>query len=161
MLNFLRKLISNDLYIQVWPDRIKVTNLSSKMVFDETPLMAIRENSKGVPIVEAIGDKVKCINEVDGYKIINPFMHPRLLVHDFQAGEKIIQHIFQTIHEHKFFAPSPRVIFQPMDRLEGGVTEIEKRVYRELCLGAGAREIHIHIGSELSIYNINFEELRE
>jgi rod shape-determining protein MreB len=158
---FIRSIFSNDLYVQIWENRVKITNIDSKQVFDEEPLVAIKKNKKGQSIIEDIGDSVKALINKHEYKIINPFSHPRLLVNDFEVAEKILQHAFRELHKDKFIAPSPRVIFQPMEKLEGGITGIENRVYSELCLGAGAREVYIHTGSELSLYGFDFEQLKK
>ena len=116
--------------------------------------------SKGVPIVVEIGNKVKRLNETELDKVVNPFKYPRLLVHDFVVAEKILQHDFTELHKTRWIAPSPRVIFQPMEKLEGGVTGIEERAYRELCLGAGAREVLLHIGDALSTSTLDFNEFK-
>ncbi|HEY7885580.1 MAG TPA: hypothetical protein VIC08_11615, partial [Cellvibrionaceae bacterium] len=92
--------------------------------------------------------------------ISNPFSHPRLLVNDFQIAETVLRYGVRQLHKNKWFAPSPRVIFQPMEKLEGGITTIEERVFRELCLGAGAREVLLHTGNELSIYNLDFDRFK-
>ncbi|MFC3154568.1 rod shape-determining protein MreB [Gilvimarinus japonicus] len=126
-------------------------------MYDEEPLMAIKSDKKGQPIVVEIGSKVKTLGDLERDKVVNPFSHPRLLVHDFVVAEKIIQHAISQLHQSKWIAPSPRVIFQPMEKLEGGVTGIEERLYRELCLGAGAREVLLYIGDPLSMYNLDFD----
>ncbi|MFT7223082.1 MAG: rod shape-determining protein MreB [Cellvibrionaceae bacterium] len=111
-------------------------------------------------MIEAIGNSVKVLGKDKGHKIVNHFSHPRLSVNDFQLAEKVLMHAIRVLHKNKLFAPSPRIIVQPMEKLEGGITEIEKRVFRELCLGAGAREVFIHTGAELSIYNIDFDHFK-
>ena len=157
---FIRSLFSNDLYVQIWENRLKVLNIDSKKKFDEVPLVAIKKNKKGQAIIEAIGNSVPYLSHQNDYNIVNPFSHPRLLVHDFVVAEKILQHAFRELHKDRFFAPSPRVIIHPMEKTEGGITGIENRLYRELCLGAGAREVYIRVGAELPLYNINFEQLK-
>jgi rod shape-determining protein MreB len=161
VLKYIQSIFSSDLYIQLWENRIKISRIGTNDVYDEEPLMAIKENAKGVPIVAEIGNKVKRLNEAEIDKVVNPFKHPRLLVHDFVVAEKIVQHAFRQLHKTKWIAPSPRVIFQPMEKLEGGVTGIEERVYRELCLGAGAREILLHVGKPLSSYSLDFNDFKQ
>ena len=134
MFNFIKGLLSNDLYIQVWSSRLKISSINSEATFDEEPLMALKHNEKGQTLVVAVGSSVKSLLTTERDNIVNPFEHPRLLVHDFQVAEKLLQHAFRVLHKSRWFAPSPRVIFQPMEKLDGGVTQIEERVYRELCL---------------------------
>lgn len=68
---------------------------------------------------------------------------------------------FAYSEEHKsFFTPSPRVIIHPMEKLEGGLTEIEEKAFRELCIGAGSRLAVVYIGDELFLNNIDFEQIK-
>ena len=131
MLHMLKGMLSNDLYIQLWSRRLKIYCIKTKKVFDEEPLMALKNNNKGRPVVVAIGNTVNDLSSDERDSVINPFLHPRLLVHDFQVAEKIFMHGIREPHKNRWFAPSPRVIFHPMEKLKGGVTGIEERVYRE------------------------------
>ena len=160
MFKFMQGCFSNDLYIQVWESRLKISRLNSNESFDEEPLMALKKNAKGEHIVVAIGAGVKGLAATETDKIVNPFKHPRLLVNDFQVAEKIMQHGIRELHKNKWLSPSPRVIFHPMEKLDGGVTSVEERVYRELCLGAGAREVLLHIGKVLPSYNFDYEQFK-
>ena len=40
----------------------------------------------------------------------------------------------------KLFSMSPIIVVHPMEKIEGGLTGIEHRAFRELALGAGAPE---------------------
>ena len=157
---YLRGFLSNDLYIQVWEDRLKISRLNSSETFDEEPLMALKNNAKGERIVVGIGTKVKGLASNETDNIVNPFKHPRLLVDDFQVAQKILMHGIRELHKSKWFSPSPRIIFHPMEKLDGGVTDIEERVYQELCAGAGAREILLHIGEVLPAYNFDYDKFK-
>ena len=158
--SYIKSIFSNDLYIQAWEKRLKITNLTSHETFDEEPLAALQNGNREHPAIAAVGNAVKNLVNAHEYIILNPFSHPRLLVNDFQVAEKVLTYGVRQLHKNKWFAPSPRVIFQPMEKLEGGVTTIEERVYRELCLGAGAREVLLHTGKELSVYNLNFDQFK-
>lgn len=160
ILKCIQSLFSTDLYIQLWDDRLKISAIGPNKVYDEEPLMALKKDKKGRPIVVQIGNKVRNLSSTDSDCIVNPFKHPRLLVHDFLVAEKIIMHGVRELHGVKWLAPSPRVIFQPMEKLEGGVTGIEERLYRELCIGAGAREVLLYYGAALSIYNLDYDKFK-
>ena len=160
ILTHIKSIFSNDLYIQAWESRLKITNLTSHETFDEEPLIALQNDKRGRPVVAPVGNAVKSLVNAHEYVIVNPFSHPRLLVNDFQVAEKVLAYGVRQLHKNKWFAPSPRVIFQPMEKLEGGVTTIEERLYRDLCLGAGARDVLLHTGKELSIYNLDFDQFK-
>lgn len=88
---FIRGLFSNDLYIQVWEKRLKVSNIQTREVYEIEPLMAIEIQPKGHRVVFKIGASCKSL-DAKKYQIINPFSHPRSLLADFEVVEKLLQH---------------------------------------------------------------------
>jgi rod shape-determining protein MreB len=160
LIAFLKGQLSNDLYIQVWEDRIKAVSIQTNEVYDQEPLVAIETKTDGTKIVFAIGSSCRSLDK-NKYQILNPFSHPRTLLLDFVVAEKVLQHAVKEIHKSRHFAPAPRVIFQPMEKIEGGLSPVEERAFRELCLGAGAREVIIHTGIELSPYGLNYDEIKK
>jgi rod shape-determining protein MreB and related proteins len=48
------------------------------------------------------------------------------------------------------FMVSPNLLLHPLELVEGGLSQIEDRVLRELAVGAGAKKAMIWIGAELS-----------
>ncbi|PCJ29561.1 MAG: rod shape-determining protein MreB, partial [Gammaproteobacteria bacterium] len=59
--------------------------------------------------------------------VINPFKHLRTLIADFGLAEKIIQHGIRQVHQSRL-KPAPRVVMHQLEKIEGGLTEIEVRV---------------------------------
>jgi len=79
-----------------------------------------------------------------------PFTTSRLLVGQFSAAEQALKKGMQELFGGKLFATSPTVLIQPMEQCDGGLSEVEERVLRELALAAGARQVVVHVGAELS-----------
>lgn len=81
-----------------------------------------------------------------------PFSHPRLLVGDFANAERALKQAIGALLPRRFLRLQlpPRLLIQPMERLEGGLTALEQRVLLELGHGCGARTVRIHVGSLLS-----------
>ena len=157
---FLRACYSNDVYIQVWENRLKVRNLNNWVVFDDDPLIALQARDKRGPTVEAIGRSVYQLPNKADLSILNPFSHPRSLINDFQCASKILMHAVRDVHRARWFAPHPRLIIHPMEKVEGGLTSIETRAFRELCLSANAREVSIYLGKEPDNSKLSYEWLR-
>lgn len=111
--------------------------------------------------MHAVGNSAFALKSNAQYEVSNPFSHPRMLVSSFVKAEKILMHGIRVVHANRFISPSPVIIMHPMEKLEGGITDIECRVYRELALSAGGRQAHIHIGNALSPSNFNMEQVRE
>lgn len=158
MLHLLKGLFSGTVYIQIWEERIRIALVGSDNVFDERPYIALANTNSKTPIVRAIGDeayKLRVSTEVS-----NPFSHPRLLINGFQKAEKVLQHGIKAVCKNKLFPPNPIVVLHPREKLEGGITDVECRMFRELALGGGARAVYLHIGQELSSESLDISQVK-
>jgi rod shape-determining protein MreB len=81
---------------------------------------------------------------------VGEFSHPRMLIGKFQEAENLLKHALKSTYPSKFIKPSLVLIIHPKEILEGGISEIEERVLMELGLGAGARQVKIWQGHDLS-----------
>jgi rod shape-determining protein MreB len=156
----IKKLFSCIIYIRLQENRVRVTHIDSQTTFDEKPYIAIDSKNPKKVIVSAIGSNAYDLRNATGVEVFNPFSHTRLLVNGFAKAEKIIQHAIREVCKTKLFV-SPIVVMHPLEKLEGGITDIELRVYRELAFGAGAREVYIHIGNELLIDAFSLDQINE
>ena len=78
-----------------------------------------------------------------------PFSHPRMLVGDFTAAQACLK----TLAEQAYgsgFALRTEMLIHPMEKFEGGLTQIESRVFEELAAGAGASRVVVWSGAPLS-----------
>ena len=131
------------IYVQIWENRIKLTDSKTGNIFDESPLVALKTDAKGKKSIVAIGNAASESFE-ENIQIINPFSHPRVLFADFNIGEQLLKYALTKVMKKKFFTPAPAVVIQPMEKTEGGLTMIEIRAFRELAFGAGARDSVIY-----------------
>ncbi len=157
------KLLDNVLYIQVSAQQLRVLNLSTEAEFNEVPVIATEpagHNSSKVKI-KAIGAQAQALINDFGIEVVNPFLHPRLLIANFPRAEKVMAHAFKHVCRSRVFSPSPRVVVQPMEKLEGGLTDVEVRAFREMCLGAGAREVVVYVGAPLTPAQFNYEQVKQ
>ena len=152
---------SHILYIQIWENRIKVTNVNNGAIFDERPLVAITTKDNGQKVISAIGNDAVLAESMNNTKIVNPFSHPRTLLSDFEMAERLFRYVFQILHGKAFFIPTPKVVIHPMEKTEGGLTMIEKRAFRELALGAGAYESVVYVGDEIFIKDFNYKSIKD
>jgi rod shape-determining protein MreB len=152
LFTFLRSLFSNDLLFELSENKFSIKAFSSDMSFEDEPYIAL-ENTKKGEIVKAIGKEAKSLTSPN-IRVLNPFKHSRSFVADFMCAEKILQHAIYTMHNSKI-RPAPRVIIHQLEKTDGGLTDIEERVLRELALGAGAREVVIYLGCKT---NTNIEK---
>ncbi|SHE68585.1 rod shape-determining protein MreB [Microbulbifer donghaiensis] len=158
MLNKLVGQLGTTLYVQIWEKRIRVTNIENGKIFDESPLVAIEQRNRR-RIVVAVGNRASSVAGKN-IEVINPFSHPRSLLRDFTAGEKLLQHIFKKLTDQTLFTPSPIVVLQPMEKTQGGLTDVEVRAFKELALGAGAREVQVYQGEELTRHTFDYAKVK-
>ncbi|KDC47325.1 hypothetical protein [Pseudoalteromonas fuliginea] len=79
-----------------------------------------------------------------------PFTTERLLVGTFSTAEPTLAKLIKRILPKALFAKRPQILVHPTSRVEGGLSEVEDRIFRELALGAGAIKVALHVGSELT-----------
>lgn len=77
-----------------------------------------------------------------------PFSHPRMLVGDFTAAEACLKALVAKARGSGLVLKTDMII-HPMDKLEGGLTQIESRVFQELAMGAGASKVVVWSGAAL------------
>jgi hypothetical protein len=78
------------------------------------------------------------------------FTTTRLLVGQFKVAEELLSRLLKEVKSRGLFSAPPRLLVQPLEMTEGGLSEVEERVFLELGEGAGARHVKIHTGPKLS-----------
>lgn len=162
---FIRLLSSGTCYVQLWSNRIRISCTQSTLVFDDQPLLAIATED-GKRIVVAVGCKAGQMHQQEQLKeqhndthnkkqsqnimLINPLDHPRFLIADFVCAERLLRYGIASVYGKSLLPRSPVLIIQPMEKTEGGITDIERRMYTELGLGAGARKVYVYDGRPLA-----------
>ncbi len=79
-----------------------------------------------------------------------PFTTARLLIGEFLAAENLLKRAVKETSKGGIFAAAPQVLIQPLEMIEGGLSEVEERVLREVAKGAGASKVVVWVGHELS-----------
>jgi len=79
-----------------------------------------------------------------------PFTTERLLVGNFSTAEKHLKEGVEKVHGGRWFSSSPVIVIHPLEMIEGGLSQVEERVLKELASGAGARKVIVWVGHELS-----------
>lgn len=156
--HWIASLINELYYVQVWEERLRVVDVKRRTLFDEPPQLAL--STTGPKMIVAAGHQAKAAAAAGGVRVINPFSHPRQLLADFANAEKLLQYAFKQLSRGRWLPSSPRVIIQPMAKLDGGLTQIEQRAWHELALGAGAMDVVLYTGPELDPARIDFAALK-
>lgn len=79
------------------------------------------------------------------------FSNQRLLVAEFSIADRLIRDAVQSLMPRRlaFLNAAPKLLIQPMELLEGGLSQVEQRILMELGMGAGARKVVVHVGETL------------
>ena len=148
IINLIRRLFaSGPYYVRINRERIAARDVATGEEVECRTLISI-DDSK---IVVSVGDPVS----PDATSTLKPFDHPRILIEDYTAAEKIFMYVVRELGGHKYFMPSPIMVVHPDLNLEGGVTQIELRALREIAEGSGARKVFLHDGRQLTDQEVN------
>lgn len=97
--------------------------------------------------------EIKNLTENGAWQIATPeqnFTTDRLLVGQFSAAEPVLKDLVKDVMPSGFMKKSAQILIQPIDMTEGGLCEVEKRIFTELGLGAGAFKVKLHVGEGLT-----------
>ncbi len=140
--------IKPPLYIRLSPSRLAVRNVKTGEFISEPPDIAIYRGPK--PKVLGAGDEAALYKSSKSAQVLNPFSHPRSLMSDFTAGEQVLKAFVQKLHKKSFLSAAPRMVFHLQGDPAGGFTQVEIRAFREMALGAGACEVTLWQGQDLT-----------
>ncbi len=161
MLKSLQRKLTPTYYVQLGSDEMRITDVSTAQVLSERTVLALETDAKGVKQVLAVGREASALPAGNGREVLKVFDHPRMLVADFALAEKFLQSMLRKAAGKRFVRASPNVIMHPMEKLEGGLTEVEHRVLRELALGAGAHKVCVYTGAPLAAQQLDFAALHQ
>lgn len=136
-------------YVRISPERLALKNLKTGESIAEIPELAISAPPR--PKILATGPGARAAAAASpGAQVVNPFSHPRSLVSDFTAAEQLIRHRLRRILGSSLLSFGPRVVMHPLGSPSGGFTQVERRAFREMALGAGASQAFVWTGRPLT-----------
>lgn len=77
-----------------------------------------------------------------------PFSTSRLLVGNFESAQRALKTTVEKVGGTSFLA-SPNILMHPLEMVEGGLSQVEDRIFQELAIGCGARKVVVWLGAEL------------
>jgi rod shape-determining protein MreB len=136
------------IYVQISPEKLVLKNLKTGQTIAEIPEVAISAPPKHR--IVALGSEARAASTSQPAQVINPFAHPRSLVSDFTSAQQLIKHQLKRILGNSLLSFAPCVVMHPLGSPAGGFTQVERRAFREMALGAGASEVFVWIGRPLT-----------
>ena len=78
----------------------------------------------------------------------SPFSTERLLIGEFTVAQALLAKGLKIVMGKKFFPPI--ILMHPIEKIDGGLSQVEERVLKELAIVAGAQEVVLWVGQELT-----------
>ena len=129
---------------------MSVKNVSRNVFFEDVPQLAVDLTRKRNKVLGFGGHSNLIASMSAGGVILNGFDHPRSIISDFEVAEKTLQLFLERVNAPKkkfFFVPT--LIIHPLEKLEGGLTQLEARAFEDLGYRAKANKVFVWNGREL------------
>lgn len=84
-----------------------------------------------------------------------PFTSCRLLLGEFTVAQECLRRAFDRMVPKGLLKRWPAVLIHPVEMVDDGLSEVERRVFRELAFAAGARRVVLWVGDELTPEQVN------
>ena len=78
----------------------------------------------------------------------SPFTTERLLIGNFTVAQTLLTKGVKIVMGKKFFAPI--FLMHPIEKIDGGLSQVEERVLKDLAIIVGAQKIVLWVGHELT-----------
>ncbi len=99
-------------------------------------------------------DEVEIINVNNGKRIREksniPFSSSRLLIADFEVAENFLKRVINKLKRANKIKRYNTILVHPMEFVEGGISEVEERIFLESFERLNGRIVKIWDGEELS-----------
>ena len=145
----LSRFLGDPIYVRIRRDNLWLREVLSGREIREPPLAALSDSPRKLL---AVGREAAALDGKPGVIVVNPFSHPRSPFSDFTIAEVLLKEFVRKLRGgSKFLMPAPRMVMS-LDgpEPEGGLTQIELRVMKELGVAAGASQVDVWIGPPLS-----------
>lgn len=154
MFDWLGRLFSHDLAIDLGTANTLVYVKGKGIVANEPSVVAVQRDSRGMRVVKAVGRAAKeMLGRTPGtIEAVRPMKDG--VIADFELTEQMLKYFISMAHSHRSWV-RPRVVIC----IPYGITEVEKRAVRESAESAGSAAVYLieepmaaAIGADLPIH---------
>jgi hypothetical protein len=73
-----------------------------------------------------------------------------MLIGEFSAADHALKLALKQAENGRLLRMPSQIVIHPLEMTEGGLSQIEDRVFREVAISAGASKVEVWVGPELS-----------
>lgn len=139
--------LKSTIYVRIRSDLLSVTQVERRNTFEDKPLLALKVTPKGKKLIVAVGAEAEAAHYRDpaSVSVYNAFDHPRSCIKDFEIGKETLKYFVSKAVSRKAIL-RPVIVMHPLEKLEGGLTDVESLALVELGSYAGARKVYVWTG---------------
>jgi len=156
------KWFKNTVYIRFKSDWMSARLVEKNRIYEDKPILALIKDNKKYKILSVGTDaELEYAKDKTDLTLCNGFQHPRSCIKDFEVAEATIRHFLCKLFIAHRVLFRPIIVLHPLEKAEGGLTQVEARALKELGESAGALEAYIWVGRELTddeLVNLEFPE---
>lgn len=152
MIDFLISIFFNStVYIKFSASTLFARYVQKNRVVEERPFLAVKRGKNRRNRVVGFGKDTSIAKSKDPEIITvhDPFSNSRTFVSNFEVAENILRHLIYMVVQRRIIVRL-FVVLHPLEKLEGGITQIEYRGLMELGECIGGRKVYIWTGSNLA-----------
>ena len=148
------------MYIRFSSSSVSARLVEGNRTIEEKPLIALRRK-KNRPRIVAVGADASLARSRDPENVTvhNPFKHPRTFLSDFEVAEAALRHFMCRLHPRALVRPV--VVLHPLEKTEGGITQVEYRGLVDLGGSIGGRKVYVYTGPTLDDSDLSSTEFLE
>ena len=149
------RFFKHTIYIRFKSDWIHMVYVETGNFVEDTPFIVVEKNAQGKGKVIAVGKDAEQSEAVkqDNCKLFNGFDHPRSCVNDFALAGAVLRNMLAQVMKRRTFV-KPIVVLHPLEKTDGGITDLEKRGLLELAESIGSRKTFVWVGRKLTDHEL-------
>ncbi|MGB8646762.1 MAG: hypothetical protein WCF84_16090 [Anaerolineae bacterium] len=135
-------------YVRIKPDWMVIVHVNKNRRYEDVPRIALDASNK---IIGLGRDAERASYKAGaGAQLLNGFEHPRMVVGDSLIAQATLMMFMRQVHPGwtRALPPMPTMIIHPHVPFTDGLSEVERRILREVGMAAGARRVYVYDSPE-------------
>lgn len=136
--------LSTDIYVQAKRSWMSLVDLKTEREVSSSTLIALPLRERGRPELVSDINRAETAAARGAIELLDGFGHDRVFVGDFEAAEYALKLLLKRV-KPAWWRRVDHILFHVQREMAGGLTEVEKRAIRDLCLYVGAKHVRLYL----------------